>query len=305
MRLLWLPQVLRSAGLTVHTVAGWETRGADSYGPVRGITIHHTAGSLTSSVAGEIGTLLHGSSSAPAPIAQLFLARNGDWHVVASGLCFHNLVGWSGPNAGYGNDSLLGIEAQHSGGSEPWTPAQYQSYVRGVAALVRHKAPGYDVTPARVAGHKEHQPGAKSDPTFDMATFRAQVAAAVTTEQEDDMPTPQEIAKAVWEYDGIKSPWGDAKTNPHVTGGNALADTLALALEARARLDAIGKRVDLDPAELAAIKAAIVVPTAQQNAEATVEAMGALSTGALVDLLRRGLGDQRARELGAALSGSA
>lgn len=81
------------------------------------------------------------------------------------------------------------------------------------------------------------------------------------------------------------------------------AEALARLAEALARLDAIGKRVDIDPAEIEAIKTAL--PTAQQNAEATVEAMGALSTGALVDLLRRGLGDQRARELGAALSGSA
>jgi N-acetyl-anhydromuramyl-L-alanine amidase AmpD len=98
---------------------------------------------------------------------------------VASGHCNHNLAGWAGPNEGYGNDSLLGIEAQHSGGTEPWTPRQYDSYVRGVAALVRHEAPGWDVTVARVAGHKEHQPGAKSDPSFDMTAFRARVRAEI------------------------------------------------------------------------------------------------------------------------------
>src|SRR5690349_22256812 len=100
MRVLWLPTVLRSAGLTVHEVPGWKTRGADTFGPVRGITCHHTAGSRTSTVEGELNTLLHGSNSAPAPIAQLFLARSGDWYVVASGLCFHNKVGWAGPNEG-------------------------------------------------------------------------------------------------------------------------------------------------------------------------------------------------------------
>jgi|GEM_PF-1807672 hypothetical protein len=178
MRVLWLPTVLRAAGLTVHEVAGWKTRGADSFGPVRGITCHHTAGSRTSSDAGEIGVLVNGRPGLSGPIAQLYLSRTGDWHVVASGHCNHNLVGWAGPNEGYGNDSLLGVEAQHADG-EPWTDRQYDSYVRGVAALVRHEASGWDVTVARVAGHKEHQPGAKSDPSFDMTAFRTRVRAEI------------------------------------------------------------------------------------------------------------------------------
>jgi hypothetical protein len=189
-RALWLPAVLRAAGLDVHEVSGWKTRGSDSWGPVRGITCHHTAGSRTSTDEGEIRTLLNGSSSAPPPIAQLYLSRTGHWHVVASGTCFHNKLGWGGPNEGYGNDALLGIEAQHSGGDEPWTATQYDSYVRGVAALVKHKAPGWDVTVARVAGHKEHQPGAKTDPSFSMPTFRSRVAAAI---EGDDGVSVQDV----------------------------------------------------------------------------------------------------------------
>lgn len=187
MRLLWLPGVLRSAGLTVHEVSGWKTRGADSYGPVRGITVHHTASSRKAKPADEIRVLLNGSATAPPPISQLALSRTGEWYVVASGLCFHNKIGWDGPNEGFGNDSLLGIEAMHGGGTEPWTELQYRSYVRGVAALVRHKASGYSVTTARVAGHKEHQPGDKSDPTFNMSKFRSDVAALIAAGMEDDM----------------------------------------------------------------------------------------------------------------------
>lgn len=192
MRVLWLPKVLRAAGLTVHEVPGWEARGSDSFGPVRGITCHHTAGSKTSSDEGEIRTLLHGSTSAPPPIAQLYLSRTGHWHVIASGTCFHNRTGWGGPNSGYGNDALLGIEAQHSGAGEAWTDRQYDSYVRGVAALVRHEASGWDVTVARVAGHKEHQPGAKSDPTFNMDNFRTRVRAEISTWEDDVMNAAQE-----------------------------------------------------------------------------------------------------------------
>src|SRR5688572_20071922 len=122
MRALWLADVLRGAGLTVHEVSGWRTRGADSWGPVRGITCHHTAGSRTSSDAGEIRVLVNGRGRPgdddylPGPISQLYLSRSGDWWVVASGTANHNKVGWGGPNRGYGNDALLGIEAQHSGG---------------------------------------------------------------------------------------------------------------------------------------------------------------------------------------------
>jgi hypothetical protein len=218
MRALWLPGVLHAAGLTVHEVPGWKSRGRDTWGPVRGITCHHTAGSRNSSIQGEINVLLNGSTSAPPPIAQLFLARNGEWYVVASGHCNHNKVGWDGPNEGYGNDALLGIEAQHSGGSEPWTPLQYNSYVRGVAALVRHNATGWAVTVSRVAGHKEHQPGAKSDPTFNMNTFRDNVNREIKKmnapkppppkQEEDDMPTVEEI----WSH-GLVNPY-TGKTQP-------------------------------------------------------------------------------------------
>jgi hypothetical protein len=230
MRALWLPAVLRAAGLTVHEVSGWRTRGADSWGPVRGITCHHTAGSRTSSDAGEINVLVNGRTGLRGPIAQLYLSRTGDWHVVASGHCNHNLPGWAGPNSGYGNDSLLGIEAQHSGAGEPWTARQYDSYVRGVAAVVRHKAPGWDVTVGRVAGHKEHQPGSKTDPSFDMDAFRTRVRAELTTERSDDdmLVEKGDTSERVkfWQFvltalghplatDGIYGPAMEAAVNAH------------------------------------------------------------------------------------------
>lgn len=236
MRLLWLPEVLRAAGLTVHEVEGWRTRGADSYGPVHGITIHGTGGSARRSDAGEIDTLLNGSTSAPPPIAQLYLGRQGHWWVVASGTCNHNLVGWGGPNAGYGNDTLLGIEAAHNNRDDPWPAAQYPSYVRGVAALVAHKARGYDVAVDRVAGHKEHQPGDKVDPTFDMDRFRRDV-------QEDDVITDADADRLIGRL--LNRTLG--KTGP----------TVAVALQSGYRLtEQIATKVDIDPTELAAITAA-------------------------------------------------
>lgn len=42
-RLLWLPDVLEGAGLKVAREPGWETRGADMMGPIRGVICHHSA----------------------------------------------------------------------------------------------------------------------------------------------------------------------------------------------------------------------------------------------------------------------
>lgn len=182
-RLLWLPEVLANAGLTVHLYDGWKTRGADSFGPVKGIVCHGTAGSLTSTDAGELRVLaITGSSSAPAvPISQLYLSRSGDWWVVASGTATGVKTGTGGPLIGLGDDAVLQIEAQHST-TEPWTDVQYQSYVRGVAALVAHRATDYAVTVDRVVGHGEHQPGEKTDPWFNMTNFRRRVAAILLGE---------------------------------------------------------------------------------------------------------------------------
>ncbi|MEU0081356.1 N-acetylmuramoyl-L-alanine amidase [Micromonospora tulbaghiae] len=179
-RLLWLPQVLRAAGLTVHEVDGrehdgetWRTRGSSTYDP-RGIICHATAGSATSTDAGEIRVLLKGSTSAPPPIAQLYLSRSGAWHVVASGRCNHALQGWGGPLKGYGNTNLIGIEAQNDNRGQPWPDVQLDAYQRGVAAICKHM--GWKA--GRVAAHREHQPGAKSDPSgIDMDQFRARVTA--------------------------------------------------------------------------------------------------------------------------------
>lgn len=42
--LLWLPQVLKDAGLKVATVDGWENRGHGDVSKIVGVICHHTAG---------------------------------------------------------------------------------------------------------------------------------------------------------------------------------------------------------------------------------------------------------------------
>ena len=189
MRLLWLPQVLRDAGLTVHTYQGWETRGSDRWGPLRGIVCHATAGARNSSDAGEMRVLwVTGSTSAPVPIAQLYLSRSGEWWVGASGMCYHALIGQKGPHRGYGNSALIGVEAANDNRGEPWPAAQVDAYIRGVAAICRHMGWSADV----VVGHREHQ-NDKSDPYgIDMNDFRRRVASLLAgglSTQEAEMAT--------------------------------------------------------------------------------------------------------------------
>lgn len=293
-RLLWLAQVLRDAGLAVHEVPGWKTRGG-SLGAVRGITCHATAGSRESTDEDEIGVLLRGSSTAPPPIAQLYLSRTGHWHVVAAGRCNHNRVGWSGPNRGFGNSVLLGIEAQHSNrDSEQWTERQYASYVRGVAALARR----LDIPVDRIAGHKEHQPApapkgqksTKTDPTFSMRRFRDDVSAALggakIGEDVEDM-TPEQAKQLRDSHfvlaQGVPSPTGAGRVPLHVwaawmTGAvKALASAVShIDEETRKQLqkdlDEIGSQIDGVPGEvLAAVGAG---DTAEQIAARLRELLG-------------------------------
>lgn len=206
MRLTNAANILRAAGLRVVERPGWRNRdnGRDLRS-ARGLTVHHTAGSPNSSVEGELRVLEKGRPGLSGPISQFMVARDGTWYCVAAGAANHNKVGWAGPNSGYGNSDLIGVECQHSGAGEEWTDRQYGSVVRGVAALAR----GYGFRATRVAGHKEHQPGEKVDPSFSMSNFRAAVAAAITRlNQEDDMPSAEEIAAAVWAYP-LRNPYSD------------------------------------------------------------------------------------------------
>lgn len=173
-RLHWLPDVLTDAGLTVHQVNGWKTRGYDTFDPIA-VVCHATAGATNSNDQDEIRVLLNGSNTAPPPIAQLYLGRDGDWWVVASGRCNHignaELTG----TGKAGNRYAIGIEAGNNNRDEPWPSEQYESYIRGVAAICQHMGLGVD----RVYGHKEISTSGKTDPTFGMPNFRTLVSDAL------------------------------------------------------------------------------------------------------------------------------
>ena len=173
MRLDWLPDVL--AGFDLHIEPGWDTRGYDFTEPIRGIVCHHTATPATAS--GDYpslrivrdGRLPPDPSPVPGPLSQLGLGRSGKVYILASGRANHAGAGsWKN---WLGNRDTIGIEAEHPGGSYPWTAAQYDAYV-ALCATLRDSA-GLDS--GDVIGHKEWAPTRKTDPTFNMDTFRSRV----------------------------------------------------------------------------------------------------------------------------------
>jgi hypothetical protein len=173
--LIWLPEVLKNAGLKVAEDPGWEDRGVGEIGTINGVMCHHTAGPKTGNMP-SLQIVREGRSDLPGPLAQLCLGRDGTFFVVAAGKANHAGRGeWQGITAG--NTHFIGIEAENTGRDDdfPWPEGQMDAYRRGVAAILRRI--GQDAI--MCCGHKEYAlpSGRKVDPTFDMNVFRLEVAA--------------------------------------------------------------------------------------------------------------------------------
>lgn len=173
--LIWLPNVLKAAGLKVAKVDGWENRGRGDIGRVKGVMCHHTAGPKTGNMP-SLKTVTNGRSDLPGPLAQLCLGRDGTFFVVAAGRANHAGTGkWQGITTG--NSNFIGIEAENTGRRDdfPWPEVQMDAYQRGVAAILKHIGQGSIMC----CGHKEYAlpPGRKPDPLFDMNVFRLEVEA--------------------------------------------------------------------------------------------------------------------------------
>lgn len=192
--LTWLADVLRDGGLSVREIPGWETRAVAPMKDIRGCLLHHTAGPQTGDFPSE-RVLVEGRLGLPGPLANLGLTRAGVWVIVAAGSANHagkGSISWCPTDQG--NQHLIGIEAESTGRGD-WTPAQLETYPRGVAALLNH----LDLPASRAIGHREWAPTRKIDPygwPDGMPGFRAQVTRWM---QEDDMPSPDDIRKIVRE----------------------------------------------------------------------------------------------------------
>jgi len=173
--LIWLPGVLRAAGLKVSEVSGWADRGLSDVGPTKGVICHHTAtqGGLDNNMP-TLNALINGRKNPPlrGPLAQMGLGRDGTFYVVAAGFCQHAGPGqWKGVTTG--NTNFIGIEGENDGiDGDAWPDVQMDAYRRGVAAIL--KQIGQDSS--WCCGHKEWAPTRKTDPSFSMTEFRTEVA---------------------------------------------------------------------------------------------------------------------------------
>ena len=118
--LIWLPSVLKAAGLKVAQVDGWESRGRGAIGSIFGVICHHTVGPRTE-ICQALTYLL-----TVAPIfldlsLNLVLGETVRITVIAAGRCNHAGDGiWNGVTNG--NANFIGIEAENTGLSNdfPW-----------------------------------------------------------------------------------------------------------------------------------------------------------------------------------------
>lgn len=188
--LIWLPEVLRKAGLKVAETDGWTERGRGEMGTVRGVMCHHTG----TAAPGNMPTLRilkegrGGSHPLPGPLSQLGLGRDGTFYVIAAGRANHAGAGlWQGVKTG--NSSFIGIEGENSGGDpNDWPPEQMDAYRRGVAAILNH----IGAKAIMCCGHREYAlpRGRKPDPLFDMDRFRLDVSNIMNGVGEIRKPIP-------------------------------------------------------------------------------------------------------------------
>src|SRR5882724_1045564 len=116
--LTWLPDVLKGPGLKISLVPGWQTRGLGDVGQIVGVMCHHTGVNNPKRLnIPSLHSLRDGRkaepnlSALPGPLAQLGLARDGTYFVIAAGKAIH-----AGPGVFKdftGNSRFIGIEAEN------------------------------------------------------------------------------------------------------------------------------------------------------------------------------------------------
>ena len=175
--LIWLPEVLRTAGLNVIEVDGWQTRGHGDMGKVFGLMLHHTAECRDADTEPALKVITEGRLAGPninplkGPLANLGLGQAGDYYMIAAGRAYH-----AGPGefrgCTEGNTHFIGTEAENDGIGEAWPAVQMDAFWRGSAAIAKYC--GFSVD--WIIGHKEWAPKRKVDPNFDMGEFRRKVS---------------------------------------------------------------------------------------------------------------------------------
>jgi len=164
--LIELADVLRAAGLTVIEVDGWGTR-ARSSGGFDGdrpwaIMWHHTASDTVPE--NDVSYICYGSQDAP--LANLYLARDGAVWVCAAGATNTNgkgsamMMSKGVVPTDQANTHCIGVEAANDGVGQTWPQVQVDAYFR----LNNAVAAAYGLLPDDCATHHYYAPDRKIDP---------------------------------------------------------------------------------------------------------------------------------------------
>jgi hypothetical protein len=282
-----LVSALRAEGVMVVERSGWRTNNRNHKGKwdnLNGIVIHHTAGS------NSLSLCFNGLADLPGPLCHTHLAKNATATMVGYGRANH--AGTFAQNAHDavvaeskthprpdaaepvdGNRHYYGIEIENLGnGKDPYPEAQYDAAVRWATAICR--AHGW--TAHSIIGHKEGT-RRKIDPSFDMNTFRADVAERLKHpadwtpgDEEDSLSglSKDDIYAAVWLSDRVPAPSSaaDRATNATWQPQSYLKDigNRVRALDARTA----AQQVAID--ELVKTVAQLAANTAEIDAEALI-----------------------------------
>lgn len=113
---------LRALGLVVVEVAGWQTRGSETFHP-RGSVDHHTAGPKSGN-SPSLTICINGRPDLAGPLCNVYIARDNTVYVVAAGRANH--AGTGSYKGLSGNSNVYGVERENVGtGAEPWRRDQH------------------------------------------------------------------------------------------------------------------------------------------------------------------------------------
>jgi len=163
-------EALQQVGLSVSGYGDWENRSNGNAFQPEGLIFHHDATPIGPSP--SVKNYMWETASIR-PACHFWVDLNGAWWVGCANGANHAGVGegWGIVPINGGNRYTFGVETDHTV-NETWTAVQYDSIVRGFAAICRRFGwnPGN-----RVMGHKEYT-SRKIDPWgVSMDQFRADV----------------------------------------------------------------------------------------------------------------------------------
>lgn len=150
-----------------------------------------------------------------------------------------------------GTGAVSAETASNTSGSDPWNDRQVEDLIAlGVWLHQEHGIPlricrthddpgfGYHTLFPQWSTSGTSCPGNARITQFKTVVFPGIVARATDTTEEDDIPTPEEYAKAVWDY-RLDSPTAPKETDPKRTAGTFLRYTDAKHAAATAQIGAL------------------------------------------------------------------